>query len=1223
MRIACPGCKSTYSVDDGKVPPAGLNMKCPRCSTVFAVKPPVARAPLAGPPPGAVAAMATASGSGAVPLPGRGQGAVPLPGVAPFAARPTPPPAGGAVPLPGTSPFAPAPTPRGVPLPGPGPFAPAPSQPSPFGAPPPPGRAWDDGFDAASEFEPFSPGPGAERVPLPPPPPPAGTVPLPGPAATGFDDLPSLADFDAPAPFAGDATRKMSRPPEMPPFGPPAVPLPGGGTTSLRAAPDPAFDFGAVDFGGPPPAMPPPPPDDTGPLDFGAAFEPPPPPPLSRADLFDDGLEFDPSAGPGVPQVPHEPSPEDAIREFLGTTPGPAAEGPALHVRRSSGKTFGPFPVETLRQMLAEGQLLGNEEVSEDGANWRPIGSIEGLATVPAGAQPPAFAPPVIGVPPEPPQPSPSEVLRMKPPSAADKAGEFVQRLRARVDRKVIAAAAAVAFVGTGGVLELATPYGFWFHKALLGYDGPAEGSPLARQLATARNEIRRDDFAAYQRAIAAAEAGLAEDPEDVHARALFAQAAFTLQRKFRAGAPLPQAQSHLDALVATAAGEPEVRKARAAAALQAGEPAKVADFLAPLLAAEPADVEALVLAASAQLALRQPAEAQALLDRAAAAAPNAAGVIHLQGAARLAQGDTAGAKARFEAALAADPQHGESAVELAALALEAGDAAAARTVLDQALSEKARPGLGGMLLGRAHALRGSALVRLRQPAEAAQAFEAAIAAEGASARTRVRYARFLLDRGQAAKAAEILEPVRGQADADLDVAEALVRSFAGAGKMLQADNLVATLRKQQPKDARLLFLQGFVQQQSGKLDEAVASFAEALALDEGRIDARVAHARALLAQGKLDEARTEIAAAVERAPDAPDAHTAQGEIRLAAQDYAAALAAFDAALRIDGEYVPAHLGRAAVLEKQADLPGAVETYRTVLAIDDAVPEHHLRLGSALWMQKDMDAAIAALETAQKLDPKNARVLSRLGAAQFDAGRIDAAIQSIEAALAIDNTSAESYLYLARFQQAKGDSSSAVHAVRRAMALDAKNAAYPYQLGLIYESANNPVEALDAFKAAVKLDPRHADALEHQGNVLVSLNAGGQAVKAYEAALALDPARTRLLLAVADTHLRNNRWEAAIAALQRASRDAGLRGVAYRLGVAYQEKGNNGEAVEWFQRAAREDPADAMPWRQLGYAYKERNRIGDAVTAFRRYLEKKPAADDRAEIEDEIATLRL
>src|SRR3954467_2998796 len=37
MRIQCPHCPAVYELDDGRVPPAGLSIKCPKCKPGFTV----------------------------------------------------------------------------------------------------------------------------------------------------------------------------------------------------------------------------------------------------------------------------------------------------------------------------------------------------------------------------------------------------------------------------------------------------------------------------------------------------------------------------------------------------------------------------------------------------------------------------------------------------------------------------------------------------------------------------------------------------------------------------------------------------------------------------------------------------------------------------------------------------------------------------------------------------------------------------------------------------------------------------------------------------------------------------------------------------------------------------------------------------------------------------------------------------------------------------------
>src|SRR3954466_2993969 len=122
MRIQCPHCPAVYELDDSRVPPAGLSIKCPKCKSGFTVHRPEdgsrmarilpAKVPLPGtakPKDGAPAAprktqpamaaqsQKTSSGS-VIPLPGTAQTPPASVAAAPRATS------GAVIPLPGTQP---------------------------------------------------------------------------------------------------------------------------------------------------------------------------------------------------------------------------------------------------------------------------------------------------------------------------------------------------------------------------------------------------------------------------------------------------------------------------------------------------------------------------------------------------------------------------------------------------------------------------------------------------------------------------------------------------------------------------------------------------------------------------------------------------------------------------------------------------------------------------------------------------------------------------------------------------------------------------------------------------------------------------------------------------------------------------------------------------------------------------------------------------------------
>ena len=226
MRIQCPNCPAAYELDDGRVPPSGLSIKCPKCKTPFTVhrpKPGEGKAagqkvplPGTGAPPAAKPQPARSAATGKQM---GGRGAVPLPGMqGPANAAPAPTPAWGqppaptpawgqppAPPPPDSDPFAP---PAGaVPLPGLDGELPVPSAGAAMGAPagqpdldaafapPPPdsGGSLDDAFPVADDTA-LTPKRQVEETDLAPK---ASADELPPPSPE--EDAPSF-DFVEPAP---------------------------------------------------------------------------------------------------------------------------------------------------------------------------------------------------------------------------------------------------------------------------------------------------------------------------------------------------------------------------------------------------------------------------------------------------------------------------------------------------------------------------------------------------------------------------------------------------------------------------------------------------------------------------------------------------------------------------------------------------------------------------------------------------------------------------------------------------------------------------------------------------------------------------------------------------------------------------------------------------------------------------------------------------------------
>jgi predicted Zn finger-like uncharacterized protein len=280
LRIACESCKAPYQVDERRVPPKGLKMRCPKCGTTFLVTL-QGTVPLeaASQPPKqpqmtmveggedvvkkAIAEAEARSGVAAKPslddLP---------------AARPSPPKPGAARPAaPAAKPAAPAPKPAAPAAPA----APRPAGPPPLGAKPaaprpglPDPGLGDEDLPAA---RPSPPKPGAKPPPLAP-----QIAKPPAPA-------PKMSDFDLPA--ARPAPPKPGAKPA------PAKPAPEVSEWDLPVATSSAPGLPQPKIGVKPPAPAP----EVSEWDLPASTSTAPPVPPSTSAALKDASHFPPALG--------------------------------------------------------------------------------------------------------------------------------------------------------------------------------------------------------------------------------------------------------------------------------------------------------------------------------------------------------------------------------------------------------------------------------------------------------------------------------------------------------------------------------------------------------------------------------------------------------------------------------------------------------------------------------------------------------------------------------------------------------------------------------------------------------------------------------------------------------------------------------------------------------------------------------------------------------------
>ncbi|AKQ68138.1 MJ0042 family finger-like domain/tetratricopeptide repeat protein [Myxococcus hansupus] len=1176
----------------------------------------------------------------------------------------------------------------------------------PFALPPPAASApMDDPFALPPQEDAFAlpPHPDAYAMPSAPedspyamPPPAAGApsfdfdeLPVPAngdpfalpPPAADFSDLPApaapqaleFADLPTPAAPAPDLSFDFNEPPA-----PSADPFAVDFSAPPPAADPFAADFGsvpsgdpfAVDFSAPPPAAPAPAADP-----FAIDFAEPTAPPVSVNPAVDfgdvdfgspapspsipDSLEFDPTARPDddleadlsdpLPPPPNA-GPADGLEmlSFIDDAAGKESGAQAgakvrrFHVRRRSGKVFGPFDEGVIVKMLEDGQLLGNEDVSLDSEAWSAIGTVPTFAAAiqrlmegPAKLVTPTAAPATTVVDaPHVESASPQANMRrleqlyegrMAAVSVVDRSGH-TEKWKKRIPA-MIAAGVVVVVAGIGAATEFGTRYGAFGRRALF----PARissGTAEAKQVEEVQKALLQDTFESYKQARELS-AQVLQKKEYPEVRSLWCQSVYYLQRRYAAGNPNEMTRCRQDLAEIGMLGEKDVAVIKASAAIALT--GRQADTIIPTLSGAysredtQGDLELAFLLAEAYGQKRDEKRALDTLSKVLAKDPKSAKAHHAVGNLHQAADRADEAVAAYAAALEADPKHVASAVELAAVELLVRkDVAKGTEAVERALATDVQSALGPAELARARGLKGVALFQKHQPKEAEAELKAALEMDGKSPFLRGQLARVMRAQRNFDAALPIYEALAAEEAGNLEFADGHITALVMTGKMQDALEAVKKANGVFPNEARIAYLYGRIEDALDKLADAEGHYKRAIAADENLVEARLYLGRFYLAQRRNAEARGQLDEAVKRAPEHAGVRAGLGELALAENNALLAQQEFERSVKIDPILADAHLGLSRVALLTDDLETAKSEANRALELDPhLLKDGRLQRGLVLWRLGQLEEAVAELEKAKTEDPRSTTIPITLGAVLLERGDLPGAESNLGLALSNEPSNHEALYYLALVKAKRLEFTQAMDNMRKAVERAPNRPDYHYAYGVILRDAKNLPDAMAAWRKAVELDRNHADGHEALGHALLESSQFDEAIAAFESSLKADPRRTRVLGSIGDAYFAAARWNDAIKRYQSALKaDPKLAYVYYKVARAFTEQAQHAKAIDWYRKATNLEPENPMAYYYLGFAYKERNKKREAVQAFKDYLSRKPNATDKKDIEDEIYDLQ-
>jgi tetratricopeptide (TPR) repeat protein len=368
------------------------------------------------------------------------------------------------------------------------------------------------------------------------------------------------------------------------------------------------------------------------------------------------------------------------------------------------------------------------------------------------------------------------------------------------------------------------------------------------------------------------------------------------------------------------------------------------------------------------------------------------------------------------------------------------------------------------------------------------------------------------------------IEAARGQFEAGMKAfpndkaiyQKRLVEVYATTGKTQQANDTLAAVLKDNPKDSDAIAMRAALMLTTGNRDQInlAANDLQGLVTKTPQNHLyRFNLARALVAKGDLEGARLQLEEAIKLRGDFTGARIMLGRLYMAKGDSAKALKEAEGVLAIDRNNLQAHLMRSNALLTLGDRDKAREELTAITKVYPQNTEARYQSGFLAYQDKDYKKAEQIYGELFRSNPKDARGLAGETESLAAQNRLGDAIKETQAAIQKDPQRSDLKLVLAKFyvrgehyddaiglyqgllvqdprskdllwqlgetERRKGDLNKAIDTFRRCSQSAPSDTACLTQLGMIYEGTGKADQAKPIWEQILKIQPDHALALNN------------------------------------------------------------------------------------------------------------------------------------------------
>jgi tetratricopeptide (TPR) repeat protein len=453
-----------------------------------------------------------------------------------------------------------------------------------------------------------------------------------------------------------------------------------------------------------------------------------------------------------------------------------------------------------------------------------------------------------------------------------------------------------------------------------------------------------------------------------------------------------------------------------------------------------------------------------------------------------------------------------------------------------------------------------------------------------------------------------------------------LIELYANIGKNDEANKLIATILKDNPKDPDAVAMRAALMLTTGNRDQinmAASDLQGLVAKTPNNYMLRFNLARALVAKGELDPARLQLEEAVRLRTDFIAARELLSRINLAKGDYSKALQQAEDTIKLDHNSLPAHLARSSALLNLGERDKAHEELDAITRAYPQNTEAKYQVGFLAWQEKDYKKALQVFTELYKLNPRDLRGLVGIVETLASQGRIADAIPEVDKALQAEPDRRDLKLTKANLL-ARAERYDDAIVMFQAMVQKEPNAPdLLFRLAEVYRLKGDLNQAMDYFRRSSKAAPNDTLSLLQMSLIMEGTGKGDQAKPIYEQILKLQPDHPVALnnLAYIKAQEGGDLNEALSMAQQARQKMPENPAIADTLGLIYIKKSLSEDAVRVFTDLVQKEPKNALFRYHFGLALLQKGDKASAKRELDLAMKNNPSKNDADKIRETLARI--